>query len=83
MPSAQNMRQSPFYVICLVLYVTHASTPFSVTLAWGYVALRVLHSVIHLSYNHVIHRLLAFTASNVVLIVLWIYAACQIFAPNI
>jgi hypothetical protein len=41
-------------------------------LAWAYVACRALHSLIHLTYNNVLHRLAAFAASNVVLLVIWI-----------
>jgi hypothetical protein len=36
--------------------------------------LRVVHSLIHLSYNDVYHRLAAFAASNGVLLVLWVLA---------
>ena len=39
----------------------------------------IVHSVIHLSYNHVIHRLLAFALSNFVLVTLWILTALRIF----
>ncbi len=41
-------------------------------LAWAYVARRALHSLIHLTYNNVFHRLAAFAAGNVVLLVIWI-----------
>jgi len=40
--------------------------------AWLYVALRVVHSVIHLTYNRVMHRLIPFAISNVVLIAYWL-----------
>lgn len=33
--------------------------------------MRIAHSTIHLSYNRVRHRLVAFAASNAVLIMLW------------
>lgn len=70
-----NLLEAPilFYVVCLVYFVTAAATPLVVTLAWTYVALRVLHSLIHISYNNVVHRLAAFAASNVALLVLWLY----------
>lgn len=47
--------------------------------AWVYVGLRVLHSLIHLTYNHVIQRMLVFAASNVVLVALWMLAGFKIF----
>lgn len=71
-----NLLELPllFYVVCLVLFVTGSQGPIHVVLAWAYVALRVLHSLIHLSYNHVYHRLAAFACSNGVLIALWVLA---------
>jgi hypothetical protein len=41
-------------------------------LAWLYVALRAAHSLVHLTYNKVFHRLSVYAASNVVLLALWI-----------
>jgi hypothetical protein len=68
-----NLLEVPvlFYVVCTVTYLTQKADPVAVALAWSYVALRVLHSGVHLTYNRVIHRVAMFAASNVVLIVLW------------
>lgn len=68
-----NLLELPvlFYVLCVVAYVTHNSSGSVVQLAWAYVGFRVLHSLIYLTYNRVLHRFLAFTASNAVLITLW------------
>jgi hypothetical protein len=75
-----NLLELPvlFYVVCLMFYVAIPSTPMAVGLAWAYVGLRALHSAVHLSYNHVVHRLLLFAASNVVLIALWVLAAVRL-----
>jgi hypothetical protein len=69
-----NLLELPvlFYVGCLAFYVTGTVDTSAVVLAWAYVALRVVHSAIHLTYNRVFHRLSAFAASNVVLVALWI-----------
>ncbi len=40
-------------------------------LAWAYVALRLVHSAVHLTYNRLFHRLLSFAASNFALMALW------------
>ncbi len=40
--------------------------------AWLYVALRVVHSLIHCTYNKVMHRLSAFVASFALLVALWV-----------
>ena len=69
-----NLLELPllFYVACITLYVTKGVDAVSVYLAWGYFALRVGHSAIHLTYNKVMHRLTFFALSNLVLIVLWV-----------
>jgi hypothetical protein len=69
-----NLLELPvlFYVVCLAFYVTATIDARAVYLAWAYVALRALHSAIHLTYNNVFHRLSAYAASNVALIALWI-----------
>ena len=69
-----NLLELPilFYVGCLALYVTGRADAGMCMLAWVYVALRALHSLIHLTYNNVIHRLSAFALSNFVLAALWI-----------
>jgi hypothetical protein len=75
-----NLLELPmlFYVVCVVLYVTGGASRLSVLLAWAYVGLRVVHSVIHLTYNHVLHRLFAFTLSNVALVSLWVIAGAHV-----
>jgi len=69
-----NLLELPvlFYVACLAFYVGGIVDVAAVVLAWAYVALRAAHSVIHLTYNNVFHRLAAFAASNAVLLALWI-----------
>jgi hypothetical protein len=69
-----NLLELPmlFYVVCLMHYVTNRVGMMALVLAWLYVALRALHSAVHLSYNNVPHRLAVFGASNGVLIALWI-----------
>jgi hypothetical protein len=69
-----NLLELPvlFYAGCLAFYVTGAVDASAVVLAWVYVALRAAHSIIHLTYNNVFHRLTAFAASNAVLLALWI-----------
>lgn len=69
-----NLLELPvlFYVGSLALYVTDRADALMCTLAWVYVALRALHSLIHLTYNHVIHRLSVFALSNFVLATIWL-----------
>ena len=69
-----NLLEMPllFYVACVVLYVLGAVDVAAIALAWAYVASRAVHSLIHLTYNNVFHRLAAFAVSNVVLLAIWI-----------
>jgi len=69
-----NLLEMPvlFYVVSLGFYVAHALDGAVLALAWGYVALRLIHSAIHLTFNRVSARFAVFAASNVVLLVMWI-----------
>lgn len=71
-----NLLELPmlFYAVCVLLYSANAASGTAVQLAWVYVILRIVHSVVHISYNNVIHRLLAFATGNFVLMGLWISA---------
>jgi hypothetical protein len=75
-----NLLELPmlFYVVCVVLYVTADGSHLGVLVAWAYVGLRIAHSLIHLTYNHVLHRLFAFTLSNVALVSLWVIAGAHV-----
>jgi len=68
-----NLLELPllFYVACLIYLVIGRVDQFALALAWLYVALRIVHSAIHVTYNRVRHRLIAFAASNVVLVMFW------------
>jgi hypothetical protein len=75
-----NLLELPmlFYVVCLILYVTAGASRLAILVAWAYVALRIVHSLIHLTYNHVLHRLSAFTLSNIALVSLWVLAGTHV-----
>jgi hypothetical protein len=70
-----NLLELPllFYVVGLLYFVTNRVSATPLVLSWIYVGLRYLHSAIHLTYNNVIHRLIAFASSNFVLLALWIF----------
>lgn len=69
-----NLLETPllFYVLGVLAIVLQIKSPLIVGLAWVFVLLRILHSVIHLTYNNSKHRLYAFTLSGVVLLAMWI-----------
>jgi len=68
-----NLLELPvlFYVACLTSFVTNAVEQSTLILAWTYVALRIAHSFVHLVYNNVMHRVLVFASSNIVLVIIW------------
>jgi hypothetical protein len=69
-----NLLETPvlFYVACLTLYVIGKVDIWAISLAWAYVALRVAHSLVHLTYNNVIHRMNAYALAIVPLFALWV-----------
>jgi hypothetical protein len=77
-----NLLELPalFYVVCVVFYVTGQVDALVVNLAWAYVALRAVHSLVHISVNHVIARLSLFALSNFVLIALWVIFGMRVTA---
>ena len=68
-----NLLELPmlFYVASLMFFVAGEVDGTVLAVAWIYVALRVVHSAIHLTYNRVMHRLIPFALSNLVLLVYW------------
>jgi hypothetical protein len=60
-----------FYVVAIMAYVTHQVSYWLVGCAWAYVALRYVHSFIHLTTNNVIARFSVYFASGFVLLLMW------------
>jgi len=69
-----NLLEIPvlFYVVGILFIVSGLQRDSAMMMAWSYVALRVVHSLIHLSYNHPLHRLAVFAVSGLVLLAMWI-----------
>lgn len=69
-----NLLELPtlFYVAGLMYYVAGRLDHAALAVAWIYVALRAVHSLIHVTYNNVTHRLIAFALSNIVLMAFWV-----------
>ncbi|UTW56682.1 MAPEG family protein [Kordiimonas sp. SCSIO 12610] len=61
-----------FYALCIGAMVSGLASELSVTFAWAYVGLRIVHSIIHITYNKVMHRFGVFMLSNIALIGLFI-----------
>ena len=69
-----NLLELPmlFYVAGLMYYVAGRLDQAALWVAWAFVGLRIAHSLIHLTYNNVFHRLTAFALSNFVLMAVWL-----------
>lgn len=77
-----NLFEMPvlFYALCLALAASGTWGGFFTLGAWGYVALRAMHSVIHCSFNDVMLRFAAYLASTLLLFALWVAFAVQLVA---
>ena len=69
-----NLLELPvlFYVGALMYYVADRVDQTALIVAWVYVALRAIHSAIHLTSNNIRQRLTTFGISNLVLMAFWI-----------
>lgn len=70
----RNLFEVPvlFYALVAMALATAHMPGWLVAGAWTYVALRVVHSLIHCTYNKVMHRLAAFLASFGLVVALWV-----------
>jgi hypothetical protein len=64
-----------FYAVALTLQIMGQTPEINITLAWVYVGLRVLHSLIQATVNIIIVRFLIFVISSIVLGALIFHAA--------
>lgn len=70
----RNLFETPvlFYSLAAVAIATGYVPAWLALGAWCYVALRVVHSFIHCTYNRVIHRFVAFGFGFLLLVCLWV-----------
>ena len=74
-----NLLELPilFYAVCIVAIILDLISPnqsaeYFIYHAWTFVALRFLHTYIHTTYNHILHRLYVFALSSFVLLSMWV-----------
>jgi len=68
-----------FYAVALLLMVIGGESRIAVQLAWGYVALRILHSVMQTTLNITRFRFLLFFAASLCLLALVVIALIHVF----
>lgn len=76
-----HLHEAPtvFYAVALVLALVGQGDGLNAFLAWLYVALRIVHSLIHATINRVKWRFAVFVLSSVVLMALIVRAAIEVF----
>jgi hypothetical protein len=68
-----------FYAVALVLAMTGWGSGLNATIAWIYVALRILHSLVQVLSNRVIVRFAIFSLATLALMALAVHAALVVF----
>lgn len=61
-----------FYAASVTAIALQISHPYLTAFAWAFVAFRLIHSSIHLTYNHTIHRFAAFIMSFNCTVGMWL-----------
>lgn len=77
-----HLHEAPtlFYAVCLVIAVAGQGNGTSASVAWAYVGLRVIHSIVQSTVNKVMVRFILFSLSSIVLMALIYHAARIVFA---
>jgi hypothetical protein len=70
----RNLFEVPvlFYALCAVALATGHVPGWLVAGSWVFVALRIVHSFVHCTYNRVTHRFAAFVTSFALLVLMWL-----------
>jgi hypothetical protein len=72
-----------FYAVCFALVLLHAGSGWNPALAWAYVGIRVVHSIVQITTNRIKHRFLLFALSSLVLLALTVQAVRSVFAAGL
>jgi hypothetical protein len=67
-----------FYAIALTLALLGFGGGINLYLAWGYVALRIVHSLIQATANVVLYRFVAFSLASLCLLGLTVHAGARL-----
>ncbi len=75
-----NLLEQPilFYIACVLAMALDMQSSAMIYLSWSYLAIRLVHSFIHMGYNNSLHRMGVFSVSMVVLLAIWIQLALSI-----
>ncbi len=76
-----HLHEAPtvFYAVAIVLAILGQGDGLNAQLAWAYLGLRVLHSLVQATVNKVMVRFVVFVLSSLVLAALILHAALALF----
>jgi len=76
-----HLHEAPtvFYAVALILAMTGWGNGMNAQIAWAYVALRILHSLVQILWNRIMVRFGLFMLSSLALLALTIHAAFAVF----
>lgn len=76
-----HLHEAPtvFYAVALVLAVIGQGSGLNAQIAWAYVALRIVHSLVQATVNKVMVRFMVFALSSLCLIALIVQAGLALF----
>ena len=67
-----------FYAVTIALFALQRVDGLYLGLCWAFVISRLVHGLIHITYNHILHRLLAYFTGAILLMIVWIRLFLQI-----
>ena len=81
----RNLFELPilFYASCIYLYITNSVDAIYLFLAYSFLLLRVIHSVIHCTYNKVMHRFYFYLGASISLWLIIILAFVDIATTTV
>ncbi len=76
----ENLFEMPvlFYLAAVVIATMQLADAFYIVAAWFFVIGRVLHSLIHCTYNKIMHRFYAYFLTSITVWVIWARLAYQL-----
>lgn len=77
----KNLFEMPvvFYTICVVAFELGKVDGLLLNCAWAFVVLRLIHSLVHCTYNRVNHRFIAYLGSSILVWVMVAKVALEVF----
>ncbi len=60
-----------FYVAASLFASLQIESDFALVCAWCFVGFRLAHALIHLGYNYLLHRIIAFWLANFAVLAMW------------